>query len=81
MKTLLAKLESAGLYNGSEILLDRPAPGVTRFVLPEDFERMFSSTLTEEDQHAALVAADDNGDETRKGYAQFFDAWRDAGVL
>ena len=81
METLLAKLESAGLYNGSEILLDRPAPGQTRFVLPEDFERMFGDSLAEGDQHAALVAADDNGDQTSKGYAQFFKAWRDAGVL
>ena len=81
MKTLLARLESAGLYNGSEILLDRPAPGQTRFVLPEDFERMFGGALAEEDQHASLLTADDNGDETSKGYAQFFKAWRDAGVL
>ena len=81
METLLARLESAGLYGGSEILLDRPGTGMTRFVLPEDFERMFGDALAEEDQYVALMAADDNGDGTGKGYAAFFDAWRDAGVL
>ena len=81
METLLTQLESAGLYNGSEILLDRPDTGMTRFVLPEDFERMFGDALDAEDLYEALMAADDNGDGTGKGYARFFKAWRNAGVL
>ncbi len=76
MEALLAKLNEAGLVNGNFITLD-----ALQMVGIEDFETMFGAALNAQDQYEALIAADDNGDDTTKGYKRFFDAWLEAGIV
>ncbi len=76
MQVLLDQLRQLGLVSGSLILLDN-----MQMVEIADFESMFGAALNEEDAYAALVAADDNGDGTTKGYKRFFDEWLALGVL
>ena len=82
MNELLTALTQHELVSGQYILLDRNAEGFpVQVVEIADFDRMFGNAMAEEDVYRALVAADDNGDGSTKGYKRFFDAWRDAGVL
>ncbi|MCE5314506.1 MAG: hypothetical protein ABFD49_08675 [Armatimonadota bacterium] len=79
MNGLIAALTQNGLVDGNFIILDRASDGsVVQVVEISDFETMFGST---DGSYADLVAADSNADGTTKGYARFFDAWKEAGIL
>ena len=82
MNELLNALAQHELLTGPFIVLESTADGVpTQIVEITDFDSIFGEALANKDAYAALVAADDNGDGTSKGYARFFDAWRNASVL
>jgi len=82
MNELLAALIQNSLIEERRIVLDRAPDGFPlQIVEISDFEAMFGSALNNEDRYSALVAEDDNGDGTTKGYKRFFDAWRAAGII
>ena len=81
MKELLEALAGAGLISDEGFIVLQADGYPRQFVDPADFEQMFGAALAEEDKYAALIAADNNGDGTAKGYIGFFDAWRSAGIL
>ncbi|MHB9035098.1 MAG: hypothetical protein ACYC64_00425 [Armatimonadota bacterium] len=82
MNELLFALEQHGLTSGRFIILNLGADGSPiQMVEITDFEGLFGSTFAEDNVYPALLAADDNGDGTTKGYKRFFDAWHAAGII
>lgn len=75
MDQLISKLGQASLLinDGATIRLD-----ALQMVDVVDFNTLFGTT---DGSYDALVAADNNGDGTFKGYKRFFDAWKAAGIL
>ncbi|MCX6345726.1 MAG: hypothetical protein NT018_11745 [Armatimonadetes bacterium] len=76
MEQLLSKLNDAGLITDQYINLNS-----CQMVEIGTFEAMFGAALNAEDKYEALIAADDNGNGTTKGYKRFFDAWLEAGIV
>lgn len=75
MEDLITKLKAAGLLinDDATIRLDQ-----FQMVDVVDFNTLFGTT---DGSYDALVAADNNGDGTFKGYKRFFDMWKAAGIL
>lgn len=83
MNELISRLRNAGLIDGDSVVLEAIGSGDERcvlvFVSIEDFTQIFGAAA--ETGYEAMVAADDNGDGTTKGYRRYFDAWRAAGLI
>lgn len=73
MNNLIDRLVTAGIAKNGFVKLND-----FQIVDVDTFNNFFGST---DGTYNALIAADTNPDGNTKGYAQFFNAWKDAGIL
>lgn len=86
MQELLDRLSASGLLDGrGDIILERYSDGGYQAVSAEVFASMFGAALDVpdlEDVYSALASADyDPATGAARGYARFFEAWREAGII
>lgn len=85
MNELITALQSAGLIENDQIILDavhyEDGSDIVLSVSIEDFLSMFGGAIAAEDKYSALMAADSNADDSTKGYARFFNTWHAAGLI